>query len=538
MQKLIRPSPAVSRALAIPVFLFTAVATRTASGLAFAPIEPATCPAWTEVNWKFNMSRYGTGEWMVPADDLNEPLNYANNVDYLFELTANERVNEFYMRFDYFATEPIYDYLAVAGYSPDGNSTNVHFTDTVPWQMGQPVWGGIPTSWQFPRANASVRFHSDASVNYDGIVLGRAAVCTRYPGAALGNYYRDGYAGARFSGVLLGGDDVVYFRFPVGSTKAGDQCSSAHDTFALQGDPNRETLLNDFDLYVRCGSLPTPDTFTARDYNGPGYMPYRPTIWANTGFVHLTTDSCPCGSYWYVAVHSYAGSGWFNLWNYKHYASEHRSSLGVYVQRDLTLAEFNQSYLPEMTDGLAQFFGANEGTRYFDAINIGDQDSTGFSGEVIIYDQAGRPESDKSCDWSCGYFGCGVYLNTVDEGYGTYEASTLSHELGHYYNCLDDEYDDDRGTRCGHSIMGTSWGTNTNYCYCNEANNQSVCPVGSGDHGLDGNTYYNTENWAVWDNLSGRSPIVITRTPDNYDFFGFDFHGQFASPMIFNAGQP
>lgn len=89
------------------------------------------------------MAMWGGGDWMVPADDLHNYWAYANNVDYLVEVTANERVNEFYMRFDYFSTEPVYDYLNVYSYSPDGNSTNWYFSDSVPYQGGNPVWGGM-----------------------------------------------------------------------------------------------------------------------------------------------------------------------------------------------------------------------------------------------------------------------------------------------------------------------------------------------------------------------------------------------------------
>ena len=228
----------------------------------FNPVQPATCPALTYVNWDFSISNHG---WMAESDP-NNGNNYANNIDYTVNIAANERVYQFWMRFDAFATEPNYDYLEVWSYSPNTQEiTDTHYTGGMP----AAAWAVMGSStWPIQRTNDLLHFHSDYSVNDTGVYLGQAAVCTTNPGAPLQGYYLSPAPVSRTSGVLLGAGDVVYFRFPVGSPTGS--CTSAHDTFALQGDP---TAGNDFDLYVKCGALPTPSSFTDRDFSGPTTSP-------------------------------------------------------------------------------------------------------------------------------------------------------------------------------------------------------------------------------------------------------------------------
>jgi hypothetical protein len=490
----------------------------------FNPVQPATCPALTYVNWDFSISNNG---WMAESDP-NNGNNYANNIDYTVNIAANERVYQFWMRFDAFATEQNYDYLEVWSYSPNqAESTDYHYTGGMPYAGGQQPWAVMQGAWPIPKANDFLHFHSDYSVNNTGVYLGQAAVCTTNPGAPLQGYYRSSAPVTRNSGVLLGAGDVVYFQFPVGSPTGS--CTSAHDTFALQGDP---TAGNDFDLYVKCGALPTPNGFTDRDFSGPTTSPTgRP---ANSGFVHADTSECPCGSYWYVAVNSYSGSGWFNLVNHKHFASEHRNTLYTGTTFSASANDINTKYVPSLQAGLQHFFGANEGARYIQTMDFKNNST---DPDVQIHAGDSTPNSECENSWYCGFFGayhCTSDLYQTFDGVSGYQPVVVSHELGHFINCLSDEYEDGIGTECGHSIMGSEWLTNNNYCYCNNQNNGNKCGLGYGDHGWDPSpaNLTNMVTGTAWINLQGSSPVKITSTPDNYDFQDFDFHGRFANPVV------
>lgn len=495
---------------------------RSAQAISFSPVAPALCPARTEVNWSYDT----TNGQMVPLDDFNCPWCYANRVDSRVQLLANERVTEFWMRFDYFSTENSYDWLYLNSYSPHWPlfGTAEAYTSDVPWVGGQPDWKALKSDVQFPLQNATLRFTTDYSVTSTGIFLGRAAVCSNDPTAALHNYYATGVQARRHSGVLLGTDDIVYVRFPNGSQKSGETCSLAHDTFAVQGDASPG---NDFDLYVRCGALPTPSTFDVRDFSSPTQFPPGHTV--NTSFIHAPT-SCPCGTPWYVAIHSFNGSGWFNLWNHKHYATAHQSTLTVQTNVNATAADITQTWVPQITQGLNHFFGANEGTKYYDTFTF--KDNVYPDANITIWDQGNRPHAYCHSDWRCGTLvSCKVYLYTQSTGYGTWEPSTMSHELGHYINCIPDEYSDSAGIYDGHTMMASHWGTQHNYCTCSPQAN--VCPDGHGDHNHDGSSSSpGPDIYATWDGTNTYAPYTFTETPDNYDFTDFDFHGQYAAAIV------
>jgi hypothetical protein len=492
----------------------------------FNPVQPATCPNLTYVNWNYSIS--ANHGWMAESDP-NNGSNYANNIDYTINIAANERVNEFWVRFDEFATEPNYDYLEIWSYSPDGNTTDYHYTDSVPPYQGNKLWGVMKGVWPIPKANDYIRFHSDYSVNNTGVFLGQAAVCTYNPGGPLYGYYRGSEPVRRNSGVLLGAGDVVYFAFPVGyQSPTGASCTSAHDTFALQGDA---TAGNDFDLYVKCGSLPGPNDFLTRDFSGPSTSPTGAA--ANSGFIHVDTNSCPCGSTWYVAVNSWSGSGWFNLVNHKHFYWEHYSTLTAGTTFAAPANDVTTIYAPSVQAGLQHFFGANEGTRYFDTMDFRNNST---DPDVQIHGGGGRPNATCNQNWYCGFFGyhCTTDLYQTATCCGNFQPALVSHELGHWLNCLEDEYEDSVGTECGHSIMGSQWNTNNNYCYCNNQSGGNKCNLGYGDHGWDPSPPNITSltTGTAWINLQGNTPVQIRNTPDNYDFQDFDFHGKFANPVV------
>jgi hypothetical protein len=476
------------------------------AGLAvtFTQTAPATCPATTEVTFDYNLSNLGTGEWMVPGDP-NASGHYISNVDYTIGVYANSRVNQIGVRVDSFRTESGFDFLDFKT-----NETTIHLTGA-PATGWRDIHAFVPSN---PIGNVSpkMRFVSDFNVTDTGIAIGKARVCTDNPAVSPPQVAFPIAPVTRYNGVLLGTNDVVFFTASVGSTKAGDACSSAHDTFALWGD---STVGNDFDLYVRCNALPTPDNWTFKGFSSD-----------TQEFVHADNGTCPCGGTWFIAVSSFSGSGWFNLVQQKHYANKHQHTASVVAQDNWV--NLQASLQPRITVGFRHFFGANEGARYWDQYTLED---TKTSGDIRIYPSTmpGQRANADVCGEGCTLGPCGINMYSHED-----DGRILSHEMGHHYNCLHDEYADNVGTHCGHNIMGNQFFTNTNYCWCNQVQSGTHrCSMGFGDHGWDPTPIslmpvYDT----VWTYLNQFTPAVVTSTPDNFDFTTFDFNGLYAVPVI------
>jgi hypothetical protein len=456
---------------------------------------------------------------MLPSDP-NVTANYNNFMDNVTFISGNEYIESFGFNANSFEMERYWDYLSVSEHYEEA------LLLTGGANYGNPIsgWYDVPadSGGSLPAANFSLNFHSDWSNSDTGVFLDSARVCTNHPGKALTNVEGPLVPYYRTSGVLLGAGDVAYFKVPVGSAKVGDTCSTAHDTFAMWADPNV-----DFDLYVRCNAQPTDSQW---DFRGWSADPQE--------FIHATTDTCPCGSFWHVAVASYQGAGWFNLVNHKHYASEHWGDAKVYAvsaQGPVSATRMN-GYATEISRGFKHFFGANEGTRYWESIGLYQENSTQNEQINIMADLNGRPHSDQCAagSWFCFWGGvCELYLYD-----NWYDGPTLSHELGHHTNCLGDEYQDTDGgganIECGHSIMGSQFKTNSNYCYC--PTSQTPCAYPDGDHAQDTTPMYLTsvQTASAWWNLQSRAPYQpISMTPDNYDYMQFDFNDLYGAVTIY-----
>ena len=82
--------------------------------------------------------------------------------------------------------------------------------------------------------------------------------------------------------MLLGTDDVVYFRVPDDMT--------AERSVAMWGDPSNN---NDFDIYVRCNAPPTPTVWDYRGYS----------VGAQE-FLHLPQYGCPVPPLFLLSAHA------------------------------------------------------------------------------------------------------------------------------------------------------------------------------------------------------------------------------------------
>jgi hypothetical protein len=269
----------------------------------------------------------------------------------------------------------------------------------------------------------------------------------------------------------------------------------------------------DYDLYVRCAAMPTESSFTFRGFSGDSQE-----------FIEAKNGTCPCGSTWYVAVQAFSNTpGQFNLVHSKHYTSEHRTVARAAISCNRDDATV-QSYMTEMSHAFKHYFGATEGTQFWDTLEM--RNNSNASSMVYYRCNNGRPNA-------------GRCSGDVEMYQDWFDGDTLSHELGHHVSCVGDEYEDGKGTECGHSIMGSQWLANNNMCYCSNWNqggsptSDSRCQIGAGNHSRDPSpaNISATNEGPVWTNLKNRSPFAITSTPDNYDYTNFDFNNLYAQML-------
>jgi hypothetical protein len=479
--------------------------------------------------------------WQQVSENPNVPGDYNNNIDYTSQFVFNTYVDSYGVYISSFDTQKNHDTLKLpyetallSGRMPDGDVAH--------------GWHDVMLG-SGARNDPFFRFRSDAYDTARGFELTSARVCTTDTRTTAKNPSPHPTIPAmRNTGVLLGSGDTVYFEIPVGPTKYDTFCAESdqvHDTFALWGEPSAST---DFDLYARCGALPTES-----QYDGD-----RGFSNTNQEFIHAPVGTCPCGSHWYVAVHSYQGAGMFSFVAHKHYAGEHRGTSswaawwdtehypGAVPPVPLSNAEICK-YHKQIAMGYKHFFGANEGARYWDHIEFwpGYRQAPADLDGVIKQQYDGRPGScicGHGWDTELCTFSNGGRIKLYRGWSGTgspdaYDGRALSHEMGHFLNCLEDEYHDGSPTRleCGHSIMSSEWGHQNNYCYCNDDSiGGHECSQGNGDHGWDTTPVDNStiQTEAVWTRIRKRAPFAITSTPDNYDYRDFSFGDRYAQVTV------
>lgn len=220
--------------------------------------------------------------------------HYMNNVNYFRYFIANKNVSSIDFYYDKFDTENCCDPMKSGTY----RTTHSPLTD---------VRGALPAGWKngialtttdsLQKSQAYLNFVTDPSVTWSGFRIGLLKVGCFGTNDAENALLKH----RRYTGVLLGKDDVVYTQFPA---------EEGHTTVALW----HEDTNTDFDLYLRCTDRPTEAAWYKRPYKGLGH----------SEFVHLNEgEGCPVGGTWRVAVHSYSGRGAFHLMVSRHKSTEH-----------------------------------------------------------------------------------------------------------------------------------------------------------------------------------------------------------------------
>lgn len=447
----------------------------------FTPVKPSTCPTMTVLPWNYRIGGQ-TGVFDLPSDPncSSSPGNpcphYINYLDNSRWFVTNTWVSSMAYRVGFFSTEGGFDFMRWGSESISLGSVSGMLG------AGSTLWSNTGAS--FGSVRDAVNFTADYSVTYEGVSLDQVQVCTSRSSVDTGQpNYLD--LKRRYNGVLLGTNDVVYLRF------AGD--TTYHQPITLWDDVG--SAGNNFDLYERCGALPTPTSYDAR---------------ANSADSQEYLDVSGCSGTVYLAIHSRNGSGVFSVVRGVHSAAGHTGTLRAGTAFNATAAQM-ATFNATLQQAARHFYGSTEGEQIVDRIDLYNSQtctSTSCGGgncDICFVDEDGTAYA--GCEW-------GVVVQ--HSYYGTGEG--VSHEFGHYQYCIGDEYVNVAAGsiwQCGHSNMANPWGDNNNYCV-------------DFDHGMDKNP-----DAPVCTNPSGMAQAFSQGTAvdsqnvtfDNYDYEAFDFNG-------------
>jgi hypothetical protein len=396
--------------------------------VSFTPYKPPTCPTTTALAWNYRIGGQ-TGVFDLPSDpncsdDGTNPCpHYINNLNNSRWFVSNSWVGYIGFRVNFFSTEDGADYLRWGLETiPIASISGSVGSGTVLWSN---------TSWSFGGVRDALNFAADDKNTFEGAHLDQVEVCT----------YRtdlDTHAPnvldlkRRYHGVLLGKNDVVYLQFPAESTR--------HYPITLWADMGGAGT--NFDLYARCGSLPT---LTQHDWLG------------NSSDSQEYIDISNCSGTAYVAVHSLAGSGVFSVVRGIHAAGNHIANLRAGTEFNATTAQM-ATFNATLQRAARHFYGSTEGEEIIGQIDLYNSQSCGPT-------SCGGSKCDicfKDLDGTA-YAGCDSDV-AVHRGYFA-DGEGVSHEFGHYKYCIGDEYANPGPVwQCGHSNMAKPWGDNNNYC--------------------------------------------------------------------------
>lgn len=450
--------------------------------VAFVPVQPPTCPSTTNLDWNYRIGGK-TGVFDLPSDPNCESTtgnpcpHYINNLDNSRWFVSNTWVGYIGFRVNSFSTESNFDFLRWGLESiPPGSVSGTVAPGTILWSN---------TAWSFGGIRDALSFVADYSVTYEGAYLDQVQVCTyRTSPDTHGPNTFD--LKRRYNGVLLGANDVVYLQFTADA--------AYHYPITLWADMGGAGT--NFDLYARCGALPTP---TAYDWRG------------NSADSQEYVDVSNCAGTAYVAVHALQGSGVFSVVRGIHAPAGHTARLRAGTDFNATAAQM-ATFNAALRSSVRQFYGSTEGEQVIGQIDlynsqtcsVGAANCDGANCDICFRDEAGT-----------AYAGCGWGV-VVQQSYFA-DGEGISHEYGHYKFCLGDEYVNMPWSvwQCGHSNMASPWGDNNNFCvdFDHKTDKNPITPV---------STLPSAMTQAFTAGVAVDSENV---TFDNYDYADFDFNG-------------
>ncbi|MCL2326687.1 MAG: hypothetical protein FWC40_09370 [Proteobacteria bacterium] len=470
----------------VTVFVLVGSTKESQAQVSFTPFMCPQCPTWTEIpDWRFQV-----GTSMFPDLPLDPNCtastcpHYINHLQHGRYIAGNSYIKQVGFWFESFNTEMYYDYFYC--------KRNGIIWDALTGTPTMPRWLDIPLVGTLQTDSVEFRFQSDHSITRRGFLSTKARVCCGSGGWVPIVMWPF----VRYSGFLLGKNDVV--DFIVGT--AGGQL----EQFVLWSNASSG---NDFDVYIKCGSRPTP---TSYDFRGARAGSHE--------FLAIPTGNC--SSAWFVVVHAFSGSGTFNLVKQSHYPSRYL------ILRAGTNFNANSAQMTHfatiLREGARHFYGATEGSVLISGIHLYNSNSCSNCGgaacNICFLSQNGGSVNgapicaDAQVCNSSGYIR--MYSNCWNRPSPAFRE--LSHEFGHKYFCLRDEYQVNNGTMrylCGHSIMAEPRAVaQNNFCY--NANHKKDPSPGAPNTSL-------SSAWTQARNAGVTSHIPV-ETPDNYDYISFD----------------
>ncbi len=483
-----------------------------ASAQVFTPIRPTDCASGhSYVPFTYQVGGTASELPIDPNCVFTPCPTYANAILHDQRVVGNQWTTTFGLNFVTFNTEAGYDFLkwgrALYGIWPEQTISGVQAA----------FWADISASSGLASTFGAYEFLSDYVVTRPGFRAASARLCSALsvpdsgPPAALAPYVEN-------VGVMLGNNDVVYgtLAYEVGGN---------HTTLVLRAYPG---VSADFDVYARCGAIPTPSQWTWRGFSSN-----------SDEYIDLGTG-CSSGQTLYVAVHSFWGSGQFYLVRGRHKATH-----------EFVLSARTWNFVPTPTElsnisnmlalGSKRFFAATEGDQVVSRIDLYTNGSTsGFCNQtwcnVLIYNNNSATANSYLCDSGT------ISLYQAEFDADGDDAHVFAHELGHLRYCAGDEYINGRCAtdcslscgsascpggcatgiacdRCGHSIMAD--------LYFNKTRNTNMCT--NLDHGWDRDpgAPFPTLSPAHQQAYSAGASLGFTNaTYDNFDYSTHDFNDQ------------
>jgi hypothetical protein len=408
----------------------------------FTPIKPSSsCGTYATPGYTFVASSV-PWDWDLP--DLNDPPDnggptspsYANALLHATQFVGNGWTYRVRLHFSRFWVDPT-DAVRFGGVAYTG-------LDQLPFHA---IWSAPTspsTSSIHSQGPAMMSFTSDRSeTSSTGFLIDELGVCKRSAqttvDTAMPVLMDSAY---RFTGALLGTNDVVYLRVP-------PSVAGARWTYALWSEHSPFDSNVDFDIYARCGAWPTPTAYSHRSFSG------------NTR-EFINASACTAGTY--LAIHSFKGSGVFHVTWGKHFPSSERIvKAGTNFNANVTDIQAMESALQAAARRL---YGQTEGNWMMTEIWLYNSNNCSNCGGAAC-DLCMRSETGRSyCD------GCGQQSTIYRDDWEPY---TIAHEWGHQYLCVGDEYFKPpvgpEASQCGHSNMGSSGlGFQGNNNFCNDMN--------------------------------------------------------------------
>ena len=469
----------------------------------FAPIKPAVCPAWTEVDWTWDGTNADEVEINV---NLLPSMEYNNNQEIRANVLGNAWTQRLQVQAGTFNVEPTYDTLSFQNANPV--VSRVYGSGTSGWVTALDVSGAPVFSNASLQNHVGGRVFKSDAINiggpYAGATLTRARVCGNLTTAAPGiSSSLDWEMGRRQTGALLGAGDTVYLRYNRSDT-------TLESSLALWS----TAAGTDFDIFVRCNAVPTQFSW---DFGTP--------FSGSSEMLVLPPSYCPGPSTIYVAVNSFSGAGGFNLvmsqrnpsrvMDYRVGTSNESSSV------PWTTAEIN-GISTELRNAARYFWGATEGTTrirnitLFDSRTAGNCSCGAAACDACYMSRDGRSFTDA--------------LNKVWIFRNHRGPELVSHEWGHQLLGLvgdflsTDEYTDTPSGsihRCGHSLMGLHWWHRN---FCNDIDHGKDYAPGASPYGAD-SMWKRLYNW-------GKSPFKPVATPDVHDYMTHPMGGAVGNVTI------